>query len=66
MSDAELIAYAALAHNEAVLMEGDNAQRAKNGLSPAWTSEQGFGIYGEMLVAELKRRRATEESRRED
>jgi hypothetical protein len=40
--DAELIALAALARVEAVLMEGDNKAREDQGLSPAWSSGCGF------------------------
>ena len=40
--DAELLALAALANVEAVLMQGDNQQRAINGESPAWREGCGF------------------------
>lgn len=41
-TDAELIALAALVNIEAVLMAGDNQQRALNGESPAWREGCGF------------------------
>lgn len=61
--DAELIALAALVNVEAVLMAGDNAARAINGYSPAWTDGCGLMQYGAVLEEELRRRR--EETKRE-
>ena len=40
--DAELLALAAMAQVEAVLMAGENQQRAINGESPAWVVGHGF------------------------
>lgn len=59
MTDAELIALAALANVEAVLMAGENALRAMKGNSPAfaWNS---WGEYGECLYREIDRRLAAQ------
>lgn len=57
MSDAELIALAALANVEAVLMQGDNDARKLNGYAPAWTDGCGMMQYGMMVEEELYRRR---------
>ena len=62
MNDAELIATAALANVEAVLMAGDNAQRAAHGYSPAWTEGVGMMEYGEKLREELYRRERVKQS----
>jgi hypothetical protein len=56
MNDAELIATAALANVEAVLMAGDNAIRALNGEYPMWSTGTGIMEYGEKLREELYRR----------
>lgn len=56
MSDAELIATAALANVEAVIMAGDNAQSAIEGLSPMWREGTGCMPYGTALIDELYRR----------
>ncbi len=56
MNDAELLATAALANVEAVLMAGDNAQRAIEGYGPAWREGTGIMEYGEKLREELYRR----------
>ena len=57
MSDAELIALAALVQLEAVQQAGDNQLRAQQGRSPAWGVDSG-GYYSEKLHAELVRRGA--------
>lgn len=56
MSDAEVIALAALANVEAVLMAGDNAARALNGEFPAWREGAGLMPASEALRMELYRR----------
>lgn len=55
MTDAELIALAALVQVEAVQMAGDNAQRVVHGLSPAWTDGCTMRAT-ELLTDELRRR----------
>ena len=57
MSDAELIATAALANIEAVIMAGDNAQRANEGLGPMWREGTGCMEFGTKLINELWRRK---------
>jgi len=57
VSDVELIATAALANVEAVVMAGDNAQRAMEGLSPMWQEGTGVMPYTASLIDELYRRR---------
>lgn len=52
--DAELIALAALAHNEAIIMAGDNRQREIEGYGPAWASGCGYlpattALFDEMV-----------------
>lgn len=54
--DAELIALAALANIEAVLMAGDNAVRALNNESPAWGTGHGLMPAGTELQNELYKR----------
>ncbi len=56
MTDAELIALAALVNVEAVLMAGDNAQRVQNGESPVWREGWGFMPATLALQQELYRR----------
>lgn len=56
MTDAELIALAALANVEAVQMAGDNALRALNGESPAWRDGCGYMPAATALRDELHRR----------
>ncbi len=56
MSDTELIALAALANVEAVLMDGDNAQRLICNESPAWRDGCGLMPAGEALREELFKR----------
>lgn len=56
MSDAELIATAALANVEAVIMAGENQLRALNGFSPAWAQGHGMMVNGMKLADELYRR----------
>ena len=56
MTEAELIALAALANVEAVIMAGDNAQRACEGYSPAWREGTGFMPATTALVEELQKR----------
>jgi hypothetical protein len=56
MSDAELIALAALTNVEAVLMAGDNASRALNGYGPMWATGHGTMPAGTALENELYRR----------
>ncbi len=58
LTDAEIVALAAISQNEAVLMAGDNAQRAINGYSPAWTDGCGYMEATERLRIELARRGA--------
>lgn len=54
--DAELVALAALANVEAVLMAGDNQVRAGRGESPAWAYGHGIMPAGTALQEELYRR----------
>jgi len=54
--DAELLALAALAGVEAVLMAGDNAHRALNNESPAWRTGCGYMPAGDALRDELYKR----------
>jgi hypothetical protein len=56
MSDAELIALAALANAETVLMAGDNQQREKDGYAPAWRDGCGFMHFTTLLYDEMWRR----------
>lgn len=56
MNDAELIATAALANIEAVLMAGDNFARQQTTGYPMWSSGTGMMEYGEKLREELYRR----------
>jgi hypothetical protein len=56
MTDAELVALAAMANVEAVLMAGDNASRAMNGYGPMWADGHGFMSAGTALFDELRRR----------
>lgn len=58
MSDAELIATAALANAEAVSMAGENQMRAHQGYAPAYRDGTGFGEWGEKLRDEMHRRAA--------
>jgi hypothetical protein len=60
MTDAELIATAALANIEAVLMAGDNAERAMQGLLPMWREGTGMMEHGTRLMDELYHRRNAE------
>lgn len=57
MTDAELIATAALANVEAVLMAGDNAERALEGHLPMWRTGTGMMEHGARLDLELYQRR---------
>lgn len=57
-ADAELIALAALANCEAVLMAGENQMRAHQGYAPAYRDGTGFGEWGEKLRDEMHRRAA--------
>jgi len=54
--DAELVALAALANVEAVLMAGDNAERALQGSLPMWRTGTGFMPATEQLREKLFRR----------
>lgn len=56
MTDAELIALAALANVEAVLMAGDNANRAGLGMPTMWSSGCGYMEFGTKLAEEIYRR----------
>lgn len=55
-SDAELIALAALANVEAVVMAGENAQRANQGHSPAYREGTGYMPAATALCEELQKR----------
>lgn len=57
MNDAELIALAALANIEAVIMDGENQERALNNQVPAWRPGTGYLPAGTSLWTELKRRK---------
>lgn len=56
--DAELIAMAALANCEAVLMAGENQMRVDQGYAPAYRDGTGIGEWGEKLRDEMNRRAA--------
>lgn len=56
MSDAELIALAAMANIEAVLMDGENKDRQRNGYSSAWSNGCGCLPAGSALYDELMKR----------
>ena len=56
-SDAELIALAALAQVEAVLMAGDNAACALRGDYPQWRSGTGYMYHTTNLEEELLKRK---------
>jgi hypothetical protein len=56
MSDTELIALAALANVEAVIMAGDNASRARNNEHPMWFEGAGTMQATSKLLDELYRR----------
>jgi hypothetical protein len=59
MSDAELLALAALVQVEAVLMAGDNAERAMNGHLPRWADGHGVMPATDALKQELYRRKVS-------
>ena len=56
MNDAELIALAALAKVEAVLMAGDNREAEMNGWLPPWRTGTGMMNHSMALMDELARR----------
>jgi len=56
MTDAEMIALAALANIEAVLMQGENDNRKAHGYSAAWTDGCGLLPAGTALWDELGKR----------
>ncbi len=56
LTDAELIALAAMANIEAVLMAGDNQRFALFGNGSQWASGCGFMPAGTALYDELQRR----------
>lgn len=55
MTEAELIALAALTNQETMLMEGENAQRTSLGQSQAYVSDS-WGYYHTLLHKEMGRR----------
>ncbi len=56
LNDAELIALAALANAETVIMNGDNQQRAIEGWLPMWREGTGYMKYTSILMDEMERR----------
>lgn len=56
VTDTELLALAALAQVESVLMAGDNAERAAREEMPAWREGCGFMPAGAKLREELAKR----------
>lgn len=61
LTDAELIALAALVQVEAVVMAGDNEQRRNEGYPPAWRSGTVLMPHAKELEAELARRKKARE-----
>ena len=56
MTEAELMALAALVQQETILMEGENQARAHRGEHPAFTDD-GWGYYSGFLTKELIKRK---------
>lgn len=61
LTDAELIALAALVQVEAMVMAGDNEQSRNEGYSPAWRSGTGLMPHTAELEDELERRKKARE-----
>jgi hypothetical protein len=59
MSDAELLALAALVRCEAVIMEGDNKYSEASGYLPQWRQGTGLPQHATELEAELDRRKSS-------
>lgn len=53
LTDAELVALAAMAQVEAVIMAGDNAERVSQGLWPTWRTGCGYMPAATKLYDEL-------------
>ena len=56
LTDVELVALAAIANVEAVIMAGDNEQRKMQGYTAAWQSGCGLMTAGMRLYDELQKR----------